>query len=251
MPPELIEEHRSRQKVGAGRRRRPVRGARPVAACRRRPTLHYDTIFTWTQLDAWLARLEAAAAGRARHRDRFARRDAGARSSASRSASSRARRPTSRCAHNYAGAPDQLPRDEVLARLKPWLEDPDEAEARASTSSTTATCSPTTASTVRGYAHDTMLQSYVLEAHKPHGLASLAERHLGRSGIDYEDVARQGRAPDPVRAGRRSTRAAEYSCEDCRHDAATCTRRCGRSCEADAKLRFIYDAIEMPAARRC
>jgi DNA polymerase-1 len=32
--------------------------------------------------------------------------------------------------------------------------------------------------TVRGYAHDTMLQSYVLEAHKPHSLESLAERHL-------------------------------------------------------------------------
>ena len=35
---------------------------------------------------------------------------------------------------------------------------------------------------VRGYAHDTMLLSYVLEVHKPHGLSSLAERHLGRSG---------------------------------------------------------------------
>ena len=51
---------------------------------------------------------------------------------------------------------------------------------------------------VQGYAHDTMLQSYVLEVHKPHGLASLAERHLGRSGIDYETIVRQGRAPDPV-----------------------------------------------------
>ena len=28
--------------------------------------------------------------------------------------------------------------------------------------------------------HDTMLQSYVLEAHKPHGLESLALRHLSR-----------------------------------------------------------------------
>ena len=37
-----------------------------------------------------------------------------------------------------------------------------------------------------------MLQSYVLEAHKPHSLASLAERHLGRTGIDYEDVCGKG-----------------------------------------------------------
>ena len=41
-------------------------------------------------------------------------------------------------------------------------------------------CWPTTASAVQGYRHDTLLQSYVLEAHKPHGLESLAERHLGR-----------------------------------------------------------------------
>ena len=26
-------------------------------------------------------------------------------------------------AHDYPGAPEQLPRDEVLASLKPWLED--------------------------------------------------------------------------------------------------------------------------------
>ena len=45
---------------------------------------------------------------------------------------------------------------------------------------------------VRGYAHDTMLQSYVLEAHKPHGLESLASRHLGRSGLSYEDVCGKG-----------------------------------------------------------
>ena len=46
--------------------------------------------------------------------------------------------------------------------------------------------------TVRGYAHDTMLQSYVLEAHKPHGLESLAERHLGRKGLSYEDLCGKG-----------------------------------------------------------
>ena len=45
---------------------------------------------------------------------------------------------------------------------------------------------------VRGYAHDTMLQSYVLEAHKPHGLASLACATSGRSGISYEDLCGKG-----------------------------------------------------------
>jgi DNA polymerase-1 len=66
---------------------------------------------------------------------------------------------------------------------------------------------------VRGYAHDTMLQSYVLEVHKPHGLASLAERHLGRSGIDYETIAGKG-AHQITFNQVPIDKAAEYSCED-------------------------------------
>ena len=66
---------------------------------------------------------------------------------------------------------------------------------------------------VRGYAHDTMLQSYVLEVHKPHGLASLAERHLGRSGIDYEDLCGKGAHQIPF-SQVSIDKAAEYSCED-------------------------------------
>jgi DNA polymerase-1 len=66
---------------------------------------------------------------------------------------------------------------------------------------------------VQGYAHDTMLQSYVLEVHKPHGLASLAERHLGRSGINYEDLC--GKGAHQIRLSQVDiAKAAEYSCED-------------------------------------
>ena len=66
---------------------------------------------------------------------------------------------------------------------------------------------------VQGYAHDTMLQSYVLEVHKPHGLSSLAERHLGRSGITYEDLCGKGAHQIPF-AQVDVAKAAEYSCED-------------------------------------
>jgi DNA polymerase-1 len=66
---------------------------------------------------------------------------------------------------------------------------------------------------VQGYAHDTMLQSYVLEVHKPHGLASLAERHLGRSGISYEDLC--GKGAHQIGSSQVDiAKAAEYSCED-------------------------------------
>jgi DNA polymerase-1 len=53
----------------------------------------------------------------------------------------------------------------------------------------------------------------VLEVHKPHGLASLAERHLGRSGISFEDLCGKGAHQicfDQVDVAK----AAEYSCED-------------------------------------
>ena len=58
-----------------------------------------------------------------------------------------------------------------------------------------------------------MLQSYVLEVHKPHGLASLAERHLGRSGISYEDLCGKGVHQIPF-AQVAVDKAAAYSCED-------------------------------------
>src|SRR6185295_16795167 len=67
--------------------------------------------------------------------------------------------------------------------------------------------------TVRGYVHDTMLQSYVLEAHKPHSLESLADRHLGRKGLSYEDVCGKGANQIPF-AQVEVNRAAEYSSED-------------------------------------
>ena len=62
----------------------------------------------------------------------------------------------------------------------------------ARTSSTTSTCSRTTASSLAGVAHDTLLQSYVLEAHRPHDMDNLAWRHLNVKTITYAEVAGKG-----------------------------------------------------------
>ena len=73
--------------------------------------------------------------------------------------------------------------------------------------------SPTTASTLRGVVHDTLLQSYVLESHMPHDMDSLAERHLGVKTITYDEVAGKGAAQigfDQVAV----ERATEYAAED-------------------------------------
>jgi len=61
----------------------------------------------------------------------------------------------------------------VLNRLKPLLESKTRPKL-GRTSSTTSTCSPTTASFSTVFVHDTLLQSYVLESHKPHDMDSMA-----------------------------------------------------------------------------
>ena len=58
-----------------------------------------------------------------------------------------------------------------------------------------------------------MLQSYVLEVHRPHNLSSLAERHLGRAGIDYEALCGKGAHQIPF-AQVPVDKAAYYGCED-------------------------------------
>jgi len=141
-------------------------------------------------------------------------------------------------AHNYADVPAQLPRDEVLARLKPWLENP-AAKKLGQHIKYDRHVFANHGIEVQGYAHDTMLQSYVLEVHKPHGLASLAERHLGRSGINYEDLCGKGAHQIPF-SQVDITKAAEYSCEDS-DQTLDVHGVLWPQLQADEKLRFIYE----------
>jgi DNA polymerase-1 len=140
-------------------------------------------------------------------------------------------------AHRYPGAPEQLGRDEVLARLKPWLEDPN-AYKLGQHIKYDRHVFANHGIEVQGYAHDTMLQSYVLEADKPHGLASLAERHLGRGGLSFEDLCGKGVNQicfDQVDIAK----AAEYACEDAEQTLAVHLTLWPRL-EANDKLKFIY-----------
>ena len=147
--------------------------------------------------------------------------------------------------HNYAGAPEQLPLDEVLARLKPWLED-ENAPKLGQHIKYDIQVLANAGITVRGYRHDTLLQSYVIEAHKPHGLESLGQRHLGRSGLSYEDVCGKGANQIPF-AQVDIARATEYSGEDSEMTLHV-HRTLWPMVEADAGLRHVYEAIEMPVS---
>ena len=147
--------------------------------------------------------------------------------------------------HSYAGAPDQLPVAEVLDRLRPWLEDAAKPKLGQNIKYDTHVFA-NAGITVRGYVHDTMLESYVLEAHKPHGLESLALRHLNRSGLSYEDLCGKGAHQIPF-AQVDIDKAARYSGEDsemCLH----VHRALWPQITAEAGLRFVYEHIEMPTA---
>ncbi|MEZ2739762.1 DNA polymerase I [Comamonas jiangduensis] len=114
--------------------------------------------------------------------------------------------------HEGMEVPQQLPMDWVLAQLKPWLEDASKKKLGQHVKYDQHVFA-NHGITVRGYAHDTMLQSYVLEVHRPHNLTSLALRHVNRTGITYEALCGKGKGQIPF-AQVPVDQAAAYSCED-------------------------------------
>ncbi len=208
-----------------------------------RPT-HYETIFTIDRLDAWIEKIEAAALTaidtETDSLDAMLAQLVGI--SLSTQIGEAAYIPLR---HTYADAPDQLPVDEVLQRLRGWLENPN-APKLGQNIKYDSHVLQNAGIHVRGYLHDTMLQSYVIEAHKPHSLESLAQRHLGRQGLSYEDLCGKGAHQISI-AQVDIAKVAQYACEDSDmtlHVHATLWPLI----EADAGLRFVYEHIEMPTA---
>ncbi|MDP3085498.1 MAG: DNA polymerase I [Rubrivivax sp.] len=217
----------------------------PAAAAASELARDYQTITEWAQLDDWLARLQAAELV-ALDTETDSLDGMRARIVGLSFAVEPGRAAYVPLAHNYADAPDQLPLDAVLARLRPWLEDAGRAKLGQNIKYDLHVFA-NHGIAVRGYRHDTMLQSYVLEAHKPHGLQSLAERHLGRSGLSYEDMCGKGVNQIPfaqVEVGR----AAEYSGEDSEMTLHV-HQVLWPQLEADARLRDVYERIELPVAQ--
>ncbi|MEB2353352.1 MAG: DNA polymerase I [Burkholderiaceae bacterium] len=148
-------------------------------------------------------------------------------------------------AHRYAGVPAQLSREHVLARLRGWLEDPARAKVGQNLKYD-AHVLENHGVRLAGIAHDTLLQSYVLEAHRNHDMDSLAERHLGRRTITYQQVAGRGASQIgfeqvPIE------QAARYAAED-----ADVTMHLHRTLypriTAHAALARIYHEIEIPVS---
>ncbi|WP_237173509.1 DNA polymerase I [Paracandidimonas lactea] len=94
-------------------------------------------------------------------------------------------------AHRGPDRVAQLPKAEVLARLKPWLEDASARKLLHNAKYDTHVLL-NEGIALAGVAEDTMLQAYVLESHRRVNMEELAQRWLGRTGLSYEDLCGKG-----------------------------------------------------------
>ncbi|HEU0307145.1 MAG TPA: DNA polymerase I, partial [Lysobacter sp.] len=147
-------------------------------------------------------------------------------------------------AHGYPGAPAQLERDAVLAALKPLFADATKGKIGQHGKYDLHVLRRHGVE-VRGYADDTMLESFVLNATATrHDMDSLAKRYLGYDTIKYEQVAGKG-AKAISFAQVALDDATCYAAED-----ADVTLRLHRvlsaKLAAEPTLQRVYREIEMP-----
>ncbi|MBU2640454.1 MAG: DNA polymerase I [Gammaproteobacteria bacterium] len=147
--------------------------------------------------------------------------------------------------HSYAGVPAQLDRAAALAKLKPLLENP-EPRIIGQNLKFDRHIFANAGIALGGAIDDTLLQSYVIEAHQSHELGNLAMRHLGLATISYDEVTGKGAA----RIGFEQVaieRASEYAAEDA--DVTLRVRDAlAPQIAASDQLDYVYRQIELPVA---
>jgi DNA polymerase-1 len=95
--------------------------------------------------------------------------------------------------HDYAGAPEQLSFDAVMKELKPLLENPQVLKVGQNLKYDRHVLLNHNID-LQGIAHDTMLESYVLDSTATrHDMDSLAQKYLDRETIHFEDIAGKGK----------------------------------------------------------
>ncbi|MDG1829211.1 MAG: DNA polymerase I [Luminiphilus sp.] len=147
-------------------------------------------------------------------------------------------------AHDYPGAPEQLNRDLVLTRLQPLLEDSQRAKVGQNLKYD-ANVLANYGITLRGIAHDSMLESYVLDATgSRHDMDTLALKYLGEKTTHFEEVAGKGAKQITFNAVA-IEQAAPYAAED-----AAVTLKLHQTLwpklESEACLSTLYRDIELP-----
>jgi DNA polymerase-1 len=156
-----------------------------------KPVCEYETVLDWACFDAWLEKLRAAELF-AFDTETTCLEYMDARIVGVSFAVDPATAAYVPVAHNYPGAPEQLPRDEVLAKLKPLLED-DKVLKVGQNLKYDMSVLANHGITLRGIAHDTMLESYVLDSTATrHDMDSLALKYLSHKTVTFEEVAGKG-----------------------------------------------------------
>ena len=148
--------------------------------------------------------------------------------------------------HDYPGAPTQLGLAEVLAALRPVLEDA-VLPKLGRRLKFDAHILANNGIELRGQRYDSMLESYVLDSVATrHDLESCAARYLGAGITRYEDVAGKGAKQIPL-SQVDVQRAGHYAAEQ-----ADMTLRLHRALwprlTAAPRLESLYDSIEQPLA---
>ncbi|WP_256646031.1 DNA polymerase I [Thermomonas paludicola] len=203
----------------------------------------YETVLTPDQLAAWVGKLRSA------HEFAFdTETDSLDALRANLVGISLSVEPGSACyiplAHDGPGAAAQLPRNAVLEALRPLLTDPTKRKL-GQNGKYDLHVLHRHGIAVQGYADDTLLESFVLNAGiARHDMDSLAQRHLGYQTLKYADVAGKGAKAIPF-AQVSIDDATRYSGED-----ADITLRLHRvlhpQLQAEPALLSVYRDIEMP-----
>ncbi|MGB5722292.1 MAG: DNA polymerase I, partial [Woeseiaceae bacterium] len=150
-------------------------------------------------------------------------------------------------AHDYPGAPDQLPRDDVLDKLKDFLQDENRKKVGHHLKYD-AHILRRYDIVLAGMQFDSMLESYVLNSVATrHDMDSVAKHYLGKDTIHYEDVAGKGAKQLSFNQVDLET-AAPYAAEDADVTLqlhATLWRQLGEQ----PSLQKVYEEIEQPLVR--
>ena len=153
-------------------------------------TTDYQIVTTWEAFDEWLARIEAATLT-ALDTETTSLSEMQARLVGLSLCVTPGVSAYIPLAHRGQDVGPQLPKDEVLARLRPWLTNADAPKLLHHAKYDTHVFA-NEGIALAGIAEDTMLQAYVLESHRGVGLTELAQRYLGRTGVTYESLCGKG-----------------------------------------------------------
>ena len=148
-------------------------------------------------------------------------------------------------AHQYLGVPEQLPINDVLAKLKPILENP-KIKKIAQNAKFDYSVLANYGIQVQGIAYDTMLESYILNSTERHDMDSMAKRYLKYHTITYDELTKVNRSQLSIDAID-VEKTTQYAAEDA-DITLQLHQKLWPELEKNEKLTKLFSDIEMPLA---